>query len=72
MITVTVEILRRNVLLKDLDGIGKSVMANCDSFQGCDNDVDCVEKAGSSRKSTAGRRKLYKKGSRIPMDNSRL
>lgn len=41
-------------------------------FQGGDNDVDRVEGAESSQKSTAARQKLYSRGERIPMDIGRL
>lgn len=72
MITATVELLKRNILRKDRDGTGNSVVTNCDYFQGCNNDVCCVETTRSSQTSTAARQKLYGKGGIVPMYIGRL
>lgn len=57
--TATVEVLTRNVLDKDQDDPGESVVANYDFFRGRCNDVNCVESAESSQTSTDARQKLY-------------
>lgn len=72
VIAATVGIPDRNVLEKDQGGTVNRVMADCDSFQGWDIDVDCVESANSSETSTASRRKLYSRGGRISMDIDQL
>lgn len=61
VIAVTVNVLKRNVLGKDHSATGARVVINYDSFQGGENDVDCVEIGGSSQTSTGTTRKIIRK-----------
>lgn len=59
VITVTVEIVKKNVLGKDRVDTAKSVVASCDSFLGGDRAVDRTEIVQGSQTDTAIKLKPY-------------
>lgn len=70
--TETIEILKRELLQKDRDGTEKRVVANCDPFLRGERCVVRIGTAQGSPTNMVGRRKLYKKGHRIPIGIGRL